>query len=67
MGPVVEKLEREYPNVNFVYVDSDDQPALPQRYGVLGLPTLILFKQGKPLDPLVGAQPETNIRTYIEK
>ncbi|WP_407635575.1 YbbN family protein [Effusibacillus pohliae] len=33
---------------------------------VMGLPTLILFKEGKPARPLVGFQPEASIRSYLE-
>ncbi|UOF92774.1 thioredoxin family protein [Fodinisporobacter ferrooxydans] len=52
--------------MHFAYVDADQNPELPGRYNVMGLPTLILFKNGKPQDPLVGFQPESNIRTYLQ-
>ena len=46
-------------------IDSDDAPDLVQRYGVMGLPTLILFRDGQPVERMVGFQPRERIEATV--
>ncbi len=70
--PVLAKLAEEYQGkFLLVKVNTDEQPEIAQAFGVRSLPTLMLFKDGQPVDSLLGAQPESTLRQmldrYIEK
>ena len=43
----------------------DDNPVTPNEYAVRGIPTMILFKDGKPLDTKVGAMPKGALKSWI--
>jgi len=45
----------------------DDSPATPGKYGVRGIPTIILFKDGKVVDQVVGAVPKSQLEALIKK
>ncbi|MBI5642071.1 MAG: thioredoxin [Deltaproteobacteria bacterium] len=68
IAPIVEEMANEYgARIRVAKMNVDDNPATPGRYGVRGIPTLILFKGGKVLDQLVGAVPKNQIKELIEK
>src|SRR3954462_12676246 len=56
MTPVLEDLAAERDDVRVVQVDVDDQPGVAARYGVLSMPTFMLFRGGSPALTLVGAR-----------
>ena len=59
LGPVIEQLAEEYEGQNAIIgkVDVDEEPSLAQRFGVMNIPTVILFKNGQELERKVGAMP----------
>lgn len=67
MTPILEKLAQEYAGA-FVLakVDCDAQQEIASQFGVRSLPTIVLMKDGQPLDGLAGAQPEAAIRQLLE-
>ncbi|MBI5453626.1 MAG: thioredoxin [Deltaproteobacteria bacterium] len=68
IAPIVEEMATEYTGrIRVAKMNVDDNPATPGRYGVRGIPTLILFKDGKVIDQLVGAVPKNQIKELIEK
>ncbi|MCC6501897.1 MAG: thioredoxin [Deltaproteobacteria bacterium] len=68
IAPIVDEMAQEYAGkLRVVKVNVDDNPATPGKFGVRGIPTLILFKGGKVVDQLVGAVPKTQIKELIEK
>ena len=68
IAPIVEEMANEYTGkLRVAKMNVDDNPATPGRYGVRGIPTLILFKGGKVVDQLVGAVPKNQIKDLIEK
>ncbi|HAO92544.1 MAG: thioredoxin [Deltaproteobacteria bacterium GWC2_56_8] len=68
IAPIVEEMATEYTGkIRVAKMNVDDNPATPGRYGVRGIPTLILFKGGKVIDQLVGAVPKNQIKELIEK
>lgn len=68
IAPVVEELANEHEGkVNVVKMNVDDNPATPGKYGVRGIPTLILFKNGEIVDQVVGSVPKSQIEELINK
>jgi thioredoxin 1 len=67
IGPVLEELAAEMQDVKFVKVNVDDSPDTPSRYGVRGIPTLILVKDGKQQAVKVGALPKASLKEWIEE
>ncbi|HWP33960.1 MAG TPA: thioredoxin [Thermodesulfobacteriota bacterium] len=68
IAPVVEDLARQYAGrVKVVKLNVDENPRTPSRYGVLGIPTLILFKNGQPVDQLVGALPRPRLEALFSR
>jgi thioredoxin 1 len=66
IAPVVEEIAKEYQGkLKVCTVDIDDAPDSASRYGVLSVPTLILFKGGTELDRIVGAAPRSAIEKMI--
>ncbi|MCK7593766.1 thioredoxin [Pseudomarimonas salicorniae] len=66
LKPVLEKLAAEYGGA-FVLakVNSDEEQQLPALFGVRSLPTVILLKDGRPVDGFMGAVPESQIRQFL--
>lgn len=66
IGPALEEIGAEFAGkLSVVKVNIDDNPMTPNTYNVRGIPTLILFKDGKPIDTLVGARPKSALREWI--
>ncbi len=60
IAPVVEELAGEYEGrMKVMKLDVDDNPRTATTYGVQSIPTLLLFKDGKPAERIVGAVPKT--------
>lgn len=59
LGPIFEQLAEEYEGKNILIgkVDVDDAPAIAARYGIMGVPTVLLLRDGKEADRKVGAMP----------
>lgn len=68
IAPVVDAIAEEYDGkVRVGKVNVDDNPATPGKYGVRGIPTVILFKDGKVVDQVVGAVPKAQLEALIKK
>ena len=68
LTPVIEELADDFDGkVKFGKVNVDENPETPGKYGVRGIPTLILFKDGKVVDQLVGAVPKNQLQELINK
>ncbi len=68
VAPVVDELAREYGDrISFRKINIDDNPSTPVQYGVKGIPTLILFKNGQIVDQIVGAVPREKIEALLKK
>ncbi len=57
LGPMIEQLADRYPDVVVGKVNVDDEQELALRYGVMSIPTVIFFKDGKEIDRKVGVMP----------
>jgi len=65
IAPVVEDISKEYAGkIKVGKLDTDSNQVTAAQFGISGIPTLLLFKQGKPVDRIVGAVPK---KVIIEK
>ena len=68
LSPVVEEVSREHENELTVgKVNVDDCPELAQKFGVMSIPTLILFKDGQPVDKRIGYMPKSELEQMLKK
>lgn len=68
LAPTVEAVGEQYSeSAVVVKLNVDDNPSAAQRYGIKGIPTLILFKDGKEVERVVGATSKETISRMIEK
>lgn len=67
IGPSLEELSEELgEKVTIAKLNIDDNPDAPGRYGVRGIPTMILFKNGEIADTKVGAAPKSALKGWLE-
>lgn len=68
IGPKLEEIAGEMAGkVTIVKVNVDENPETPSKYGVRGIPTLIVFKDGKEVEQIVGNHPKENIVDLLKK
>jgi thioredoxin 1 len=68
IAPVIDSIADEYDGrIKVGKVNVDDNPGTPGRYGVRGIPTVILFKGGQVMDQVVGAVPKAQLEALIKK
>ncbi|MDD5434263.1 MAG: thioredoxin [Nitrospira sp.] len=67
IAPIVEELSKEYAGkVKVAKLNTDENPEVSGRYQIMGIPTLMFFKDGKVVDKLVGALPKVQIKDKID-
>jgi thioredoxin 1 len=67
VAPVVEELSEDYDGkVSFVKINVDDSPRIASQYGVMSIPTLILFKDGQPVTNIVGFRPKGELKRALD-
>ena len=66
MSPIFEELSKEMKEVKFAKLNVDDNQNIAQRLSVLGIPTFIMFKDGKEIARVTGARPKSMIKSNIE-
>ncbi len=68
IAPIVEDLAEEYDGrVKFAKLDVDSNPKTAMSYGVRGIPTLLIFKGGSPVNQVVGAVPKSVLKGKLEE
>jgi putative thioredoxin len=68
LTPVLEKVVKSYAGkVRLVKINVDEHPAIAGQLRIQSLPTVYAFRDGRPLDGFMGAQPESAIRTFIDR
>lgn len=68
LGPVLDEVEQEFEGkIKIVKLNTDENLKTAKEYSVSGLPTLLMFKDGKPLERLVGLMQKSSIVSNIEK
>ena len=67
LAPTIEELAQDYEGkVKVAKVDVDSNPSLAQEFNIRGIPSLIIFKDGKMFDMLVGAVPKAQIASKLD-
>jgi thioredoxin 1 len=67
VAPIVEELAEEYDGkVNFVKLNTDDNPVTASRYGIRSIPTLLVFKGGQPVGQIIGFRPKSDLRRRLD-
>src|SRR5215210_2827166 len=68
LTPALEKVVKSYQGkVRLVKINIDEHPAIAGQLRVQSVPTVYAFKDGRPLDGFAGAQPESGLRTFIDR
>jgi thioredoxin 1 len=67
MDPVIGELAAERDDMRFVALDVDAHQATAARYGVLSMPTLMVFRGGAPVATFIGARPKARLRTELSE
>ena len=58
MSPIVDEIAKEDQGISVGKVNVDEEPELSTQFGVMSIPTLLVFKDGKPVNQSVGARPK---------
>ncbi len=67
VAPIVDELADEYgEKVSFVKMDIDKNPKTPASYGIMSIPTLLVFKNGAPMSHLVGLRNKAELKKNLE-
>jgi len=67
IGPILDEIASEMQGkITVAKVNIDKNPETPQKYGVRGIPTLILFKDGKPVATKVGSMPKSKLVEWLQ-
>ena len=68
IAPIIEALAEEYAGkVKVCKVNVDENPNLAARFGIRAIPTLLLFKEGKVVEQLVGVQPKEILESILNR
>ena len=65
ISPILEEIANEKDNLNILKLNIDENPTTPQKYNVRGIPTLMLFKDGKLIDTKIGSLPKSSLEDWI--
>lgn len=68
MTPVIEELAQEYAGrVVFGRLNTDENPMTTERFGIMGIPTLVILQGGSEVERIVGAVPKQEIRSVLDR
>ena len=66
-APVIENLSAEMPNVHFTKMDVDQNRQVPQEFQIMSIPTLLIKKDGKVVDKVVGYHSKEQLKQLLEQ
>ena len=68
VAPLVEELADEYDGkVKFLKLNTDDEVNTAARYGIRSIPTLLMFKNGEPVDQVIGFRPKSDLKRVVDR
>ena len=65
-GPIFETVEKDYKNIKFLKLNVDENEDICKKYGVMSIPTTIIFKNGKEEKKNVGFMDENSLKFFID-
>ena len=65
IAPALAALDAEHAGVKFVKVDIDENPGVASRYGILSIPTVLVFDGGEPKESVVGSKPKAHFEKVL--
>lgn len=65
LSPVVDEISNELSDINFYKVDVDKNEDIAREYGIMSIPTIIIFENGKVVNTLVGIRSKTELKEVI--
>ncbi|WP_156769793.1 thioredoxin [Caldivirga maquilingensis] len=66
LEPIIKRLAAEMPNVGFGRLNTEEEPEIAAKYYVMSLPTVIIFKNGEPIDQVIGVVPKKILQDRIK-
>ncbi len=66
VSPIIDEIAGEAKDFKVGKINVDEQPELAAKFGVMTIPTLMVFENGKPVNKSIGAQPKENILTLLK-
>lgn len=67
VAPLVEELAEEYEGrISFTKLDVDQNPKTASKYGIMSIPTLLIFKKGEPVSHIVGFRPKAELKRSLD-
>ena len=67
IGPILDEIADEMKDkIKVVKINIDENPNIPNKYGVQSIPTMIIFKKGAPISTKIGAAIRSEVKTWIE-
>ncbi|MEE9205092.1 MAG: thioredoxin [Nitrospirales bacterium] len=67
VAPIVEELASEYAGkLRVVKLNTDENPEIAGRYQIMSIPTILFFKEGQPVEKLIGARPKRQFKEVID-
>ena len=67
VSPVVAELAEDYDGrVSFVKLNVDNSPRIASQYGIMSIPTLMVFKDGQPVDTIIGFRPKDELKKSLD-
>jgi len=67
IGPILEDIANKHKDkIKILKLNIDENPNIPQKYGVRGIPTLMLFKMGNLIDTKIGSLPQSALEAWLE-
>lgn len=68
IAPIIEELSHDYEGkANICKLDVDATPDIPQKYGIMGIPAMLIFKDGQLVDKTVGLQEKADLTAILDK
>ena len=67
IAPTLDELAEEYSDkIKFVKVDIDQNPKIAAKYGIMSIPALLLFKNGAPVNQIIGLRPKAELKRILD-